>query len=101
MGDLFCILYKYYNENTIYGELKMELKEAKEILKANDYILTERLATFDGVVREIKKLLRSKYKVTDRSKFNKYVEELTPVRVPQVYTSEEYARKICKDYFGW
>ena len=38
---------------------------------------------------------------TDKSKFNQYVEELTPVRVPQVYTSAEYARKLCKDYFGW
>lgn len=79
----------------------MELDEAFEILKENDYILTERLATFEGVVKEIKKLLRSKYEITDRSKFNQYVEELTPVRVPQVYTSAEYARKLCKDYFGW
>lgn len=69
-------------------------------VKEND-ILTERLATFDGVVREIKRLLRSKYEVTDRNKFNQYVEELKPVRVPQVYTSAEYASKLCKDYFGW
>lgn len=66
-----------------------------------DDILTERLATFDGVVREIKRLLKSKYEVTDKSKFNQYVEELTPVRVPQVYTSAEYASKLCKNYFGW
>lgn len=78
----------------------MKLEEAEKILKENDYILTER-ATLDGVVSEIKKLLKSKYEVTDRSKFNQYVEELTPVRVPQVYTSAEYARKLCKNYFGW
>lgn len=79
----------------------MQLDEAKKILEENDYILTEGLATIEGVVREIKKLLRSKYEVTDKSKFNQYVEELTPVRVPQVYTSAEYARKLCKNYFGW
>lgn len=79
----------------------MELNEAKQILEENDYILTEGLATLNGVVREIKKLLRSKYEVTDKSKFNQYVEELTPVRIPQVYTSAEYARKLCKNYFGW
>ena len=78
----------------------MKLDEAKKILNENDYILTER-ATLDGVVREIKKLLKSKYEVTDRSKFNQYVEELTPIRVPPVYTSAEYARKLCKKYFGW
>ena len=78
----------------------MKIDEAKKILKENDYILTER-ATLDGVVREIKKLLKSKYEVSDRSKFNQYVEELTPVRVPPVYTSAEYARKLCKNYFGW
>ena len=78
----------------------MKLEEAKKILKENDYILTER-ATLDGVVREIKKLLKSKYEVSDRSKFNQYVEELTPIRVPLVYTSAEYARKLCKNYFGW
>lgn len=78
----------------------MELDEAKKILKENDYILTER-ATLDGVVREIKKLLKSKYEVSDRSKFNQYVEELTPIRVPPVYTAVEYARKLCKNYFGW
>ena len=80
----------------MYDQLENESLEVK-----NDYILTERLATFDGVVKEIKRLLRSKYEVTDRSKFNQYVEELTPVRVPQVYTSAEYASKLCKNYFGW
>jgi hypothetical protein len=79
----------------------MKLNEAIQILEENNYILTERLATFDSVVREIKRLLRSKYEVTDKSKFNQYVKELTPVRVPQVYTSAEYAKKLCKDYFGW
>lgn len=91
MGDLFCFLYKYY----------MKIQEAQQILHDNGFLMETRLATFDGVVREIKKLLRSKYGVTDKSKFNQYVEELTPVRVPQVYTSAEYARKLCKDYFGW
>ena len=74
----------------------MKLNEAIQILEENNYILTERLATFDGVVKEIKRLLRSKYEVTDKSKFNQYVEELTPVRVPQVYTSAEYAKNFVK-----
>ena len=79
----------------------MELNEAEKVLNDAGFLMEARLATFEGVVREIKKLLKSKYEVTDRSKFNQYVEELTPVRVPQVYTSVEYARKLCKDYFGW
>ena len=79
----------------------MKLEEAKQILEENDYILTEKLATFDGVVKEIKRLLRSKYEITDKNKFNQYVEELKPVRIPQVYTSAEYASKLCKSYFGW
>ena len=79
----------------------MKLDEAKKILEENDYILTEKLATFDGVIREIKRLLRSKYEITDKNKFNQYVEELKPVRIPQVYTSAEYASKLCKNYFGW
>lgn len=79
----------------------MELNEAEKVLNDAGFLMEARLATFEGVVREIKKLLRSKYEITDRSKFNQYVEELTPVRVPQVYTSAEYARKLCKDYFGW
>lgn len=82
----YCLGHGYINES-------LKVKE-------NDYILTER-ATLDGVVREIKKLLRSKYEVTDKSKFNQYVEELTPIRVPPVYTSSEYARKLCRNYFGW
>jgi hypothetical protein len=81
--------------------VNMELNEAEKVLNDAGYLMEARLATFEGVVREIKKLLKSKYEVTDRSKFNQYVEELTPVRVPQVYTSAEYARKLCKDYFGW
>lgn len=72
-----------------------------ESLEDENDVLTEKLATFDGVVKEIKRLLKSKYEITDRSKFNQYVEELTPVRVPQVYTSAEYASKLCKNYFGW
>lgn len=79
----------------------MELNEAEKVLNDAGFLMEARLATFEGVVKEIKKLLRSKYEITDRSKFNQYVEELTPVRVPQVYTSAEYARKLCKDYFGW
>ena len=79
----------------------MRLEEAEKVLNDAGFLMEARLATFEGVVKEIKKLLRSKYEITDRSKFNQYVEELTPVRVPQVYTSAEYARKLCKDYFGW
>ena len=79
----------------------MRLDEAEKVLNDAGFLMEARLATFEGVVREIKKLLKSKYEITDRSKFNQYVEELTPVRVPQVYTSAEYARKLCKDYFGW
>ena len=79
----------------------MELNEAEKVLNDAGFLMEARLATFEGVVKEIKKLLRSKYEITDRNKFNQYVEELTPVRVPQVYTSAEYARKLCKDYFGW
>lgn len=79
----------------------MKLDEAEKVLNDAGFLMEARLATFEGVVKEIKKLLRSKYEITDRSKFNQYVEELTPVRVPQVYTSAEYARKLCKDYFGW
>jgi hypothetical protein len=82
-------------------EYYMKLNEAEKVLNDAGFLMEARLATFDGVVREIKKLLKSKYEITDRSKFNQYVEELTPVRVPQVYTSAEYARKLCKDYFGW
>ena len=79
----------------------MDLNEAEKVLNDAGFLMEARLATFDGVVKEIKKLLKSKYEVTDRSKFNQYVEELTPVRVPPVYTSSEYARKLCKNYFGW
>ena len=81
--------------------VNMKLNEAEKVLNDAGFLMEARLATFEGVVKEIKKLLRSKYEITDRSKFNQYVEELTPVRVPQVYTSAEYARKLCKDYFGW
>ena len=79
----------------------MELDEAKEILNDNGYILTERAATVESVAREIKKLLRTKYEIKERSKLQTYMEDLVPFKVPLMYSASSYASKLCKDYFGW
>ena len=47
----------------------MKLNEAEKVLNDAGFLMEARLATFEGVVKEIKKLLKSKYEITKCNKW--------------------------------
>ena len=83
----------------------MRLDEAKQILTENGYTLNERI-TETSLAKEIRKLLKTKYEF-DNKKVNLYFDDIMPVSMPRpgsmtdLRGAEMYARRLCRDYFGW